>query len=89
MRACTGAAEAEVGVFAAGLWAVYPGGVHRGGGLPLPHGAALGVGLHPWVQHRCSLAFCPPDYRLCTIFNHYLIMVSVIKGDHSNCLWQS
>ena len=62
MPACTGAEEAEVSVFAAGLWAVYPGGVHRGAGLPLPHGAALGVGLHSGVQHRRPLAFYPPLY---------------------------
>lgn len=46
----SGPEEAEVGVFAGVHGTLYNRGLHHRFGLPLPHGPALGVGLHPWVN---------------------------------------
>lgn len=45
-----GSEEAKVCVFACGSGAVHHRGLHNSSGLPLPHGFALGVGLHPRVN---------------------------------------
>ncbi|XP_062305744.1 sodium/hydrogen exchanger 9B2-like isoform X2 [Osmerus eperlanus] len=42
-----GSAEAESGVFACGSRTLYSGGLHSCSGVSLPHGAPLGMGLHP------------------------------------------
>lgn len=46
----SGSEETEIGMFACGLWALHSRGLHHSRDLSLPHGLALGVGLHPWVN---------------------------------------
>lgn len=46
----SGSEEAQVGVCTRGSWTLPRGSVHHGSDLPLPHGFALGVGLHPRVN---------------------------------------
>lgn len=46
----SGSEEAQVGVCACGSWTLHRGSVHHSSDLSLPHGFALGVGLHPRVN---------------------------------------
>lgn len=46
----SGSEETEVCVCTRGSWAMRDRGLHHSSGLSLPHGPALGVGLHPRVN---------------------------------------
>lgn len=53
-----GSEEAQVGVCTCGSWTLPHGSVHHSSDLSLPHGSALGVGLHPRVN--ATLLISPP-----------------------------
>lgn len=71
MSVLSGSEETERRVYTRGMWALHHRGLHRSSGVSLPHGLALGVGLHPWVNTTLhSLPLYPHlhfliDIKLC------------------------
>lgn len=50
MNVFSGSEETKRCVHTCGSWALHPRDLHHSSDLSLPHGLALGMGLHPWVN---------------------------------------